>query len=442
MKKFAFIFAAIAASIVVSCTKETPAETPDTSAPAEMKLVTITASVDDTATKTTYTPDGTDPTLLKFSWTKGDQISVWCSDDKFHTLTAESDGASVNFSGMIPEGVYLGWYAFYPADVNHADCVFSIPQYKDISAQFSADLPMGAQVVDGVYQFAHMTGAALLTFTNFPTEVTTAEISIVNARLKLTGLFSSHLSSGLWTWNSQSDVEECERTFIRKVPVANAEAQLYMPYNGSLWWDYTSTINIKGYDVDGNEYILLKDQKMKADEASAIRGTVKPYAPLALPDYIPPVDWTKVDWEGENVISIEAEKVSGVKVIADKYYVYVQVSVPTATEWDRLYYGIAKGIGSQQPWWQWSTSAETAYYTNGTIVDGVLTVKYNGCNADTYSFIEGDITHWCMALPRDAHELTQSVGDIYFGIMTYLGSSTHTGTAPLRNQPMAVIPLP
>ena len=47
-----------------------------------------------------------------------------------------------------------------------------------------------------------------------------------------------------------------------------------------------------------------------------------------------------------------------------------------------------------------------------------------------------------MALPRDAHELTQSVGDIYFGIMTYLGSDTHTGTAPLRNQPMAVIPLP
>lgn len=460
MKKFAFIFAAIAASIVVSCTKEPASETPEPSAPAGMKMVSITASVDDTATKTTYTPDGTDPTLLKFSWTKGDQISVWCSDDKFHTLTAESDGASVNFSGMIPEGVYLGWYAFYPADVNHADCVFSIPQYKDISAQFSADLPMGAQVVDGVYQFAHMTGAALLTFTNFPTEVTTAEISIVNARLKLTGLFSSHLSSGLWTWNSTSDVEEGERTFIRKVPVANAEAQLYMPYNGSLWWDYTSTINIKGYDVDGNEYILLKDQKMKPDQASAIRGTVKPYAPLALPDYVPSVDWTKVDWSAENVnvydlpdkASASRQALRQLKVVADSYYMYVRLVASaeklTSTNSSNLglfLYDVVDGTGNGYYGWNNGAAGNTEYEGEhaGTLnlTDYSIALSVNETAVDVNTVVSADEVVWTLAIPRSAHPNLASTGNVHVTFLTYADWDP-TGSVPEKYDPMMIVSLP
>ena len=80
---------------------------------------------------------------------------------------------------------------------------------------------------------------------------------VVIAKLKLTGTFNAYLSGGLWTWNSKSDVAEEERTLIRKVPVVDGKAQVYMPYNGSLWWNYTSTINIKGFDAAGNEYVLL-----------------------------------------------------------------------------------------------------------------------------------------------------------------------------------------
>ena len=145
MKRFAFIFAALAA-FAIFCNKEVP-ETPEQSAPAGMKMVTITASVDEAATKTTYTPDVTDPTLLKFSWSKGDQISVMGTDYVFYTLTAASDGPATTFTGWIPEGVTLRQEAFYPADeaTNRTDgsYYFNIPKYKDLSESFSADLPMG-----------------------------------------------------------------------------------------------------------------------------------------------------------------------------------------------------------------------------------------------------------------------------------------------------------
>lgn len=86
-------------------------------------------------------------------------------------------------------------------------------------------------MVDGVYKFAHMTGAALITFTNFPDYVKAAEISIVNDRMKFSGNFSSYLSNGYWVWSSVVDVEISERTFIRKVPVMDGIAQVYLPYN-------------------------------------------------------------------------------------------------------------------------------------------------------------------------------------------------------------------
>ena len=38
MKKFAYVIAAIAAAFAVSCTKETPLETPNTDAPAEVGM--------------------------------------------------------------------------------------------------------------------------------------------------------------------------------------------------------------------------------------------------------------------------------------------------------------------------------------------------------------------------------------------------------------------
>lgn len=441
MKKITVILAALAAAFAVSCTKETPeAQLPqDQNAPAGMKQVTITASIEGADTKTSYDDAG------KFSWTKGDKISVMGTDYGFYTLTATSDGPTTTFAGWIPEGVTLRQEAFYPADeaTNRTDgsYYFNIPMYKDLSQSFSADLPMGAYSGTANYEFKHITGAALLTFTNFPAEVETAEISIVNARLKLTGIFNAYLSSGLWTWNSKADVAEEERTLIRKVPVVNGQAQLYMPYNGSLWWDYTSTVNIKGYDAAGNEYVLLKDKKMKPDEATAVRGVVKKYAPLALPDYVPAVDWNKVDWAAENSVSPSVEGFTDVKVVADKYYMYARIEAPVTFAWDKLYYYMGRGEGSNALSWAWATTAALTYNYEGTASLDALTLKYNGVTIDTKVETEGDNAYWYMAFPRNAHDITKDAGEIYFTLMGYVNGG-FAGAAPLRWSPAMTVTLP
>ena len=441
MKKITVILAALAAAFAVSCTKEIPeAQLPqDQNAPAGMKQVAITASIEGADTKTSYDDAG------KFSWTKGDKISVMGTDYGFYTLTATSDGPTTTFAGWIPEGVTLRQEAFYPADeaTNRTDgsYYFNIPMYKDLSQSFSADLPMGAYSGTANYEFKHITGAALLTFTNFPAEVETAEISIVNARLKLTGVFNAYLSSGMWTWNSKADVAEEERTLIRKVPVVKGQAQLYMPYNGSLWWDYTSTVNIKGYDAAGNEYVLLKDKKMKPDEASAVRGLVKKYAPLALPDYVPAVDWNKVDWAAENSVSPSVEGFTDVKVVADKYYMYARIEAPVTFAWDKLYYYMGRGEGSNALSWAWTTTAALTYNYEGTASLDALTLKYNGVTIDTKVETEGDNAYWYMAFPRNAHDITKDAGEIYFTLMGYVNGG-FAGAAPLRWSPAMTVTLP
>ena len=438
MKKITVILAALAAAFAVSCTKEAPeTQIPqDQNVPAGMKMVTITASIEGADTKTSYDAAG------KFSWTKGDKISVMGTGYGFYTLTATSDGPTTTFTGWIPEGVTLRQEAFYPADeaTNRTDgsYYFNIPMYKDLSQSFSADLPMGAYSGTTNYEFKHITGAALLTFTNFPAEVETAEISIVNARLKLTGIFNAYLSSdGLWTWNSKADVAEEERTLIRKVSVVNGQAQLYMPYNGSLWWDYTSMVNIKGYDAAGNEYVLLKDKKMKPDEASAVRGVVKKYAPLALPDYVPEADLSKIDWNAGNVATVTNSSTSDdsvleeLKVVADNYHMYVRIKSALQTPYGGNFIDIllsdgdAESEGAAVAWDQWPGTLGIDLYKKehkGTIdSDGnitSMTFNHNG----TYENIEfkneivdGKIT-WYMIFPVDYMEKYKSpTGTVHVG---------------------------
>ena len=436
MKKILILFAALAAAFAVSCNKENPVtETPDTSAPEGMQLVTITASIEGADTKTSYDDAG------KFSWTKGDKISVMGTGYGFYTLTATSDGPTTTFTGYIPEGVELRQEAFYPADpgTNRTDgsYYFNIPQYKDLSASGSADLPMGAYSGTEKYEFKHITGAALLTFTNFPADVETAEISIVNARLKLTGTFNAYLSAGLWTWNSKADVAEEERTLIRKVRVVDGQAQIYMPYNGSLWWDYTSTINIKGFDAQGNEYVLLKDKTMKPDEASAVRGVVKKYTALALPDYVPEADLTKVDWDAENVATVTNDPTSEdaileeLKVVVDDNYMYVRIKGTAQTPYGGNYIDIllsdgdADAAGAAVVWDQWPGTLGVDLYKKehkGTIdADGnitSMTFNHNG-KYENIEFkneiVDGEIT-WYMIFPVNYMEMYKSAaGTVHVG---------------------------
>lgn len=465
MKKFAFIFAAIAASIVVSCTKETPAETPDTSAPAEMKLVTITASVDDTATKTTYTQDGTDPTLLKFSWTKGDQISVYCSDNNFYTFTAEDDGTSVSFTGSIPEKVSLGWCAFYPADAGHKVVkegdveyyYYNYPEYKDLSTTGSADLPMGAVKNEGVYAFKHMSGAAWLTFTNIPDFVKEVEISIVNSAHIISGSFKTY-SNDTWSWVYAGANTVSEKTLIRKVAVTNNQAQLYFPFKGQMW--STNIINITGFDSEGNEYALLADKTMKGRSEEFVPGTIIPYAPLELPDYVPSVDWTKVDWSAENVnvydlpakASASRQALRQLKVVADSYYMYVRLVASaeklTSTNSSNLglfLYDVVDGTGNGYYDWNNGAAGNTEYEGEhaGTLnlTDYSIALSVNETAVDVNTVVSADEVVWTLAIPRSAHPNLASTGNVHVTFLTYAGWEP-TGSVPEKYDPMMIVSLP
>lgn len=465
MKKFAFIFAAIAASIVVSCTKETPAETPDTSAPAEMKLVTITASVDDTATKTTYTPDGTDQTLLKFSWTKGDQISVLCSDNNFYSFTAEQTGASSTFTGMLPFDVELGVYALYPASLVHYydasawQPYFGIDMYKDLSESFSADLPMTAKKgEDETYSFKHATSALLFTFTNIPDGIETVEISFENESLQFSGRHEAYYGEP-WSLKflEQGNADE-DRRFVRKVSVEDNIAEVYLPFKGTLWGGYDNTINIVGYDADEKEYVLLKDQLMPGKDLELKTvGQVVPVAPFKIP-----VDLKNLKWNGSTAISTVVEtsasysRIKEMTVLSDSDNLYIRMITSLAGVFEGNYLDIffCDGIGDTDLWsGYWTTTCTKKYYyqhkgeldATGTITKMRFFTEPNEGGrvyVNTLTEISGEDAYWYFTYPLTYIEQYKSADNkLYISAMLWKNWDAY-GVIPSMGTSMLEVTLP
>lgn len=414
-KQFVLIAAAVAALFAVSCVKENPVE----NAPVQgaMKEVTITATIDE-ATKTSYDAEGV------FSWTKGDKIAIKGSDNVFYTFTTYESAPEASFTGSIPEGVELQKHALYPAE--SASCesgayYYTIPEFKDLSKSFSPDIPMSSYVSAGTYNFKHMTGAALLTFTNILDKVTVVDISIKSTSLRLSG--TQQVWSGApFTFSAAETANDSEKTFTRRVSVKNNAAQVYLPYNGEFW--DKCTVNIKGYDAQNNEYVLLKDKTMKGSSANVIEpAVVIPYTPLELPEYIPEVDWSKVDWDAESVAtsvldpSSNKVELTELKATSDEYYIYFRVKALgtfTGTTFD---YYIAGGEGTDKAHDYWNTTVATKIHYQGQASSSELTVKYNDTNyAETKTEVVGDDIYWSVAFPRNSNALTQAAGTVYLGV--------------------------
>lgn len=447
MKNISIILAALAAVVAISCNKENPVETPDNSISAGMKLVTVTASVDQ-STKTSYTDNGEGEGV--FSWTKGDQISIRCIDTennrKYFTFTAETTSSTTTFKAYIPDNFTPETEAFFPASDGH-DWIswqpyFHIPEYRDMKKHESADIPMFGKITDGVYEFTHMCGAARLEFTNFPTDVTTAEISIVHSALKLSGTFKVSYSgenSEYMKWNSAEASNDSEKTYTRVVPVSEGKAIIYLPYHGELWGN--STVSVIGYDNAGNKFVLLEGLTMKGNSTRFERGVVQPYAPYALPDYVPEVNWNMIEWTSETAVSPTVEGFTDVKVVADKYYLYARIEAPVTLAWDQLYYYMGSGEGSTALTWAWTTVAAKTYDDDGPASIEALTLKYNGVTVDTKVETVGENAYWYMAFPRNAHEITKESGDIYFALMGYVDGG-FAGASPKRWGPSMIVTLP
>ena len=445
MKKISILFAALAAAFAVSCNKENPIERPDTSAPAGMKQVTITASIEGADTKTSYDADG------KFSWTKGDQIAIKGSDNVFYTFTATSEGPSSTFYGFMPEGVTVQKHALYPAEsasIENGNYYYTIPEYKDLTAKpFSADIPMSSYVSAGTYNFTHMTGAVLLTFTNVPDGVNAVEISLKADQVRLSGKQQTW-SGTPFSFSAATATSDSEKTFTRKVAVENNQVQLYLPYKGGFW--DTCTLNIVGYYEDGESVVLLKDKKMKGTSANDLTaGLVIPYAPLALPDYI---NFSKIEWtNAATSTTSDDDRFKSLSAVADSKYLYLRLNPvnqdPVGA--DYLDVSFADGNGTNSVWWGWTTTGTNVYWKEhkGTIdASGALTSMQYSHNGSYKSItcasevVDGEL-YWYLAYPREYVDTYNSAGKTYVSCLLWNAYASYWAI-PARGGAMLEVTLP
>ncbi len=432
MKKHMLLFAAFGAFLALSCNKEV---SPDTPSENGMKKVTISATINDELTKTSY-ENGT-----TFSWTAGDEISVLCSDGNFYTFTADKTGATSTFSGSIPADEHLGAYAFFPADDAHAysGLKFNIPEYKDLTSHPSADMPMvGDKGDDDNYSFMHCCGASLFTLTNIPDKIKSVTVSFVSASLKLSGLFGVFTSSGEWRWNADGGSNDSEKTFSRKVSVKNGNAEVYLPYAwGAQMWA-NNTVNVIGHDASNKEYALITDKKMKGSSSyTYARAHVQPLKPLIIGQL------NFIDWSANEIVTSTLDEwqtatvaLTELKVTADDYYMYVRVKGPSSaiTQDNYLDIDLSDGKDGEYVWGDyWRTTGSVIYRKEhkGPVTASSFTMTFNGISVDTAFETSGDDIYWYMAIPRSAHELLSSSGTIYVGACLWEGWGI-TGCIPSK----------
>ncbi|MBO4557886.1 MAG: hypothetical protein J5693_04695 [Bacteroidales bacterium] len=442
MKKFILILAAFCAILMTSCTKQPAAKQDDNAGPA-MRTVTITAKIDEPVTKTSYAEGTT------FSWTAGDQISVYCSDGNAYTFTATSTAAETTFTGSLPDGVNLGSRAFFPADDNHnlKEYQYSIPETKDMTGHPSADIPMIGDKGEGdSYAFKHCCGASKLTITNIPDKFEAIEIAVSHPSLKLSGVFGVFTDSGYWRWNPKTASTDAEKNFVRKVAVVDNEASIYIPYaSGSEWWG-TNTLAVTGFDAANEATTLVSDKSMKSIGAVE-RAHVKPLTPLVLSS-LQFVDWASEDVETSTLDPSNSKKaLTELKVTSDEFFMYCRVaSTVDAFTGDFLDIYLSDGDGGDNyaisnSSHYWNTGGTVVYREEhkGNITASSLSMTFNGSSIETVVDKDGDNIYWSMAFPRSAHELL-SEGTVYVAFMLWNGWSC-AGAIPSRYTTMLPVML-
>ena len=448
MKKFVLLFTAFSAFIAISCNKETVSNETNLPPVDGMKIVTISASVAKAPTKTSYTGEGT------FSWTAGDVISVACNDGNFYNFTATKAGATTKFQGYIPDGSEIGTRAYFPADPNHAANIFSVTKEKDLRSHPSADLPMvgtGAKVGDDYkFSFSHCSGAALLTIDNIPSGIEYVEITVKNAGLNLSGLFTLYRvgETDNYNWDPKAADGEHE-FFIRKVNVSGNSAQIYLPYSSyperSMYKE--STVNVTGYDSNDVPTQLFTDKSMKA-LGTFNRAEVKPLTHLIYSNL------ANINWSDSGVytsdldMSNEKKCLTQLKVSVDAYYLYARVTAPVSGfSGDFLDIFLSDGSGSHYALSDdnhyWTTGGETVYREEhkGAATTSSLSMTFNGKSIETNTTNDGTNVNYYMAFPRSDHSLLSSAGTVYVSFMLWKGWNC-AGCIPTRFTSMMSVTLP
>lgn len=450
MKRHFIFMVASLATLFVSCVKETT----DVTVTGETKTVTITASAD-AVSKVTFND-------CKFSWVKGDQISVMGDDYNFYTFTANSTGATTTFTGQIPAKVEIGDYAYYPASDKHyvegSQPYFYVAESKDLTGAFSADLPMIAENNgDGTLHFKHSSSGLLFTFEGLPDEFKSAEITFVTSNAKFSGHYK--VINDVLSWNTvESAQTELEKTYSRKVSVVDNTVQLYVPYHGTLWNGWTYNVNVVGYDADNKGTVLFDNVSMKGrDLKLKNKGEIVPVAPLK---YAPEPDFDNVDWEAAATATVEPtaaySRLKELKAVADKYYMYVRLTASFVAPYDGDYLDIflADGAGENSVWDGWTTKGTNVYKCGldshiGKVNKdtGEVSRMYLKEADDTQtnvvyrSDVSGEEACWYFAYPRESVDAYASAGKVYVSYMLWNAWAPY-GVIPSYGSPMLEVTLP
>lgn len=248
MKKLVYSALALAGIFAVSCNKEV--EAPVTEGSVSTHMVTIRAEIG-SDTRTAYADDKT------FSWVEGDQIHVYAANEEtnlayFVTLTAQSSGASVDFTGEIEDGYEPYSFAFYSVGATWDEENFYVYlpgttaiddaeyTYNVSSANPMSYVPLyGSADEEGVFHFTTMTGVLKFNLTDLDPDATYFELGAADGNM-LQGYFAVDLDNGgiLNRGGGREGTYEVEgktyrysysNLFYKFTPDSEGKATLYVP---------------------------------------------------------------------------------------------------------------------------------------------------------------------------------------------------------------------
>lgn len=320
------------------------------------KTVTIEA-LQGADAKTAYEGDKT------FSWTAGDQISVYCTDsskpsnDGFYTFSTTETGASAKFTGSIPVTAEVGEVALFPASTGHkyqdSKYKFHVDADKSLLEHDSADIPMyGTNNGEGGFAFTHLAGAMKFTVNNVPEGVSQVKVIFTANTSKMSGDFEV-TGSGPYTWATAGAASSAEKTLSRECTVASHAFTVYLPYTtGTVWGNNTLVVKDFTGGVEGST--LYTNDALGAIPVT--RKKVTRLAPFSC-DYRSAfgVDWSGVTESVNTNNTYPAIKSMKATMDADYLYLYAEVdpSCFDLTHIKAYYFRIYIGddSGSKSSYW-------------------------------------------------------------------------------------------
>ena len=401
MKKIYLLL--MAAVAIVACNKQPVADEPAVNHGSYVFSINASLSGE---TRTDYDADG------KFSWTKGDQISVLFHNgttDKFFPLTAQSDGATSQFVGTIDEGFTIGAsdgttedlkiWALYPASENHAyepgsNPTFYVQPAVDFTeVPFSANLPMYDLVAEeGDLSFKNLACAYKFTVKDLDPAVKKVRFVIYNQ--------TTYALSGSWPIHNDMYIKydyaspgSAKSTLTFTNNVTDNQAVFFVPCR--YWGTFQPVISI--YDAETN--YLLKQFTASVEKKPTDMTTVQRIT-LSVPDkpFVPAIkiDGDLSDWEQEGVQTFAGinDRIVEWKAMSDAENIYFHYKITKSKikleGTSKIYIGFntdndaATGSQSEHGGAGPDAGLEAlAYLYPWVITDGVVSIK-SGVDDDSY----------------------------------------------------------